>query len=529
MRWWLLVVVVLSVFTTVHGGAIKWMSVFRDGPRNTYRLAEGADLSAIAYGRYEDNLETNGWGRLYIQSNPTSPDEEQMYAAGMLEGALTAHRIYPHFLNINTFFFGNSSAAVPTVLKNWLNAQDKWARANAAAKNATDPYWGLVGGVLAQFDGLVAGYQAVAPKNETLPAMAFTILNGVGDLLDLKSAFIDPEWKKHINPNWIFNTHCSALVKLTGDMSELYTGHTSWFLYSSMSRIAKEYNLLLKNKLAVSKRVIFSSYPAFLESLDDFYITDQKLVVSETSLSIFNKELYSIVRANSNVLLSWQRTLVSNRMSTTGAQWANTYSKYASGTYNNQWLVIDYKQFVPQLEVKNGTLTILEQIPGKIVWDDMTDQLVKGYWPSYNVPYFSPIFDAAGYIEASQTDQIMASYQTCCRANIFRREQGKVDDLDSFKTVLRYNHWQTDPYSQGDPGYSISSRFDLDRIPSMNGGIDTKVTSASHVPFLAFEAINGPTYESQPVFSWAPYEDRPHAGLPTTYDFPFVLHKSLAP
>ena len=34
----------------------------------------------------------------------------------------------------------------------------------------------------------------------------------------------------------------------------------------------------------------------------------------ETSLSVFNESLYTIVRDNTQVLLSWQRTMLANRM-----------------------------------------------------------------------------------------------------------------------------------------------------------------------------------------------------------------------
>lgn len=35
------------------------------------------------------------------------------------------------------------------------------------------------------------------------------------------------------------NGHCSALIKLTGDFSELFFGHSSWFRYQAMLRIMK--------------------------------------------------------------------------------------------------------------------------------------------------------------------------------------------------------------------------------------------------------------------------------------------------
>ena len=36
--------------------------------------------------------------------------------------------------------------------------------------------------------------------------------------------------------------------------------------------------------------------------------------------------------------------------------------------------------------------TVVEQIPGLVVFEDETQQLERGYWPSYNVPYFKVIY-----------------------------------------------------------------------------------------------------------------------------------------
>lgn len=62
-----------------------------------------------------------------------------------------------------------------------------------------------------------------------------------------------------------------------------------------MLGIYKSYAFNLKAAGTVSQRVSFSSYPGFLSSEDDFYITDTKLVVMETTNSIFNLTLYDYI------------------------------------------------------------------------------------------------------------------------------------------------------------------------------------------------------------------------------------------
>jgi len=322
------------------------------------------------------------------------------------------------------------------------------------------------------------------------------------------------------------------LIKVTGDLSNLFAGHTSWYVYQAMLRIGKYYTFALSNPTTAATTVAFSSYPGFLESLDDFYITSQQLIVIETSNAIFNTSLYSIVRDNKHVLLSWQRTLLANRMASSGEEWAQYYSMYNSGTYNNQWIVVDLKRFKRYDEVRHGTLTILEQIPGLIEFGDESRILEKGYWSSYNVPFFDTIYHISGYAEMAKIDPIMSSYDTCCRANIFRRDQHKAITLKGYKDVLRYNDYQHDPYSQGNPGYSISARFDLENLseqPQAFGGYDNKVTDYEMAQNLMFEALSGPTDVQQPSFSWTErnglFTNQSHVGQPNTFAFDYVSFK----
>jgi len=78
--------------------------------------------------------------------------------------------------------------------------------------------------------------------------------------------------------------HCSALIKMTDDMNDIYVGHSSWFVYSAMLRIYKTYKFHLSPDAGIyANTTSFSSYPGTLSSLDDFYINlESKLVMTQS-------------------------------------------------------------------------------------------------------------------------------------------------------------------------------------------------------------------------------------------------------
>lgn len=49
-----------------------------------------------------------------------------------------------------------------------------------------------------------------------------------------------------------------------------------------------------------------------------------------------------------------------------------------SGTYNNQYMVLDLKRVKPKYSLDTETLFIVEQIPSYIEFSDQTDVLRKG-------------------------------------------------------------------------------------------------------------------------------------------------------
>jgi hypothetical protein len=163
-----------------------------------------------------------------------------------------------------------------------------------------------------------------------------------------------------------------------------------------------------------------------------------------------------------------------------------------------------------------------------------------GYWASYNTPYFPTVRSLAGYDDMlREKPQLKDSfdYTSCARANIFRREQGKVKDFESYKHLMRLNQYQTDKLSKGNPSLAIASRKDLDpKAPDCRGATDAKVAQLKDIKGTNAKVItivSGPTTDDQIPFDT--YEAKCIAftpgkyafnGMPKTYNFGWTTYKT---
>jgi hypothetical protein len=302
--------------------------------------------------------------------------------------------------------------------------------------------------------------------------------------------------------------------------------------------------------------VSMSSSPGFLHSKDDFYATPN-LVVLETTNSVFNHSLYEEYITPKSVL-SWQRAAVATGWAGNGEEWTELFSEYNSGSecysglyppvldsscglpatphlllasspaYNNQWMVVDMDVFTPGKPLRPGTLWIAEQIPGTIQSGDVTAVLnATSYWGSYNIPYFTSIYDVSGYPAMFEKYGADYSYSQAPRAQIFRRNESTIASIGDVKLLMRYNNFEADPLSGGNSILgAVAARGDLaSPTPSAFGGVDSKVTANSLMgeTGITVDAICGPTHVQQPVFSFTGrWENVTRAGVPTVFDFEYI-------
>lgn len=499
----------------------KTISVIKDN--GNWKIVKGDDKSAVARGTYVVSRAEKGFNDLTIDTNANFGDDDQMYAAGLIDGYFSGSDIKNHLDNMNAWnleHYLNHAKDYPKSVYDYMEKNLQFVEQSIAA-NPTDPYWTLVGLIMQQVHGITDGYNLVAKKGEEMSFSDMFLYNSFGDMLDLQSVLPGDNEKRQV-PWWIrfrhdpaewhwqwkLRTKCSGLVRYVAGDHDIYVSQSAWFTYGAMTRVMKHFTFNLKHSSVASKTVSFSSYPGFVFSFDDFYETSHGLTIFETTFSNFNDDLWQYVVPTT--VLDWIRITVAVRAATDGPSFKTWFEPHNSGTYNNQWVVVDYNVFATGTGVPKGTLTIVEQLPGNMFIGDMSELLEsQGYFGSYNTPWLQETIELAHVMENAQgNDAFWNSPTECCRANIFARDAPKVDTLDAMKKIMKYNDYKNEPLSKDprtglqDPGASIAARYDL-RPPELKtvcfGQLDAKIGTKETNKQLSFHVQMGPTHDVQPV------------------------------
>lgn len=486
------------------------------------------DLLVVSGGLANEST-TTGWYRFSVTGVKGVPDALMMGGAGFLEGILTSPLIDDAIAN---YAMDTSNKTLMDDLRKWFGDWGVWMRA-LSQEQASDPYRIHLALIFNQIDGLVLGHNAACFKPCTqLDIVDILLLSpSVMDIITVISGS-SPDWTTMPLDEALLlsarTTHCSGLARRTADGDVLF-GHTTWNMYTGMVRIFKSYNFPLQAPNTATATMAFSSYPGALYSGDDFLqMRESGLAVIETTNDIFDNTLYDGLSPQGTVV-TWIRSVLASRMASTAQDWVDIFAKYNSGTYNNQYIVVDYK-LVRQAHgqpLPANSVWIIEQLPGLTVSGDVTEYLNRPgqeYWPSYNIPFFEQIFNKSGYpAMAARSDDF--SYTKCARAKIFARDAPTVAGLDDMLELMQANDYRNDPLSLGSPANAISSRFDLTTSnPFIVGGIDSKITSSALLAENACFAISGPSHQSLPPFAWVgPWASFPHIGQPTVFNFNYTL------
>eukprot|EP00038_Savillea_parva_P017731 m.21411 g.21411 ORF g.21411 m.21411 type:complete len:654 (+) comp3892_c0_seq1:269-2230(+) len=569
------------------------------------------DDDAAATGSYLNTVSTTGWGVLRINTSSDSSASDQAFAAGCVEAKLTVNETYNYWINYMKEEYGGTTP--PPAVVAFLDHQRTWLRAQMLKpENQGDVYWKAMSLVMAQWDGFAQGIQqyATPAQRSILTPSSLYLLCSVGDLetinglvrhdplpvpslatedalpcsslISLQTGPCHNDVSSHaaqlhadITKSTTDNIHTHSNTTNTTNhghqkcVTDIFASQATWRAYYAMLRIYKVYTFAYYP----AKAITIASSPGLLHSKDDF-LSSPQLWVAETTNMVSNASMRQWNLDHSNTTaLSWQRTMVATGWADSGREWVDLFARENSGTYNNQWMVLDAsKVTVGQPLPDTDVLWIAEQVPGLVASMDVTPVLMaKGYWPSYNIAYIRDIYAWSGY-PANRSSPY--GYDGAPRARIFQRDAPNVNTWEGFKRLIRYNDFEHDsicavhdvdghtntPLAESelnrndnhhDPALgrpmgdavvhtqqtgpsgtcAISARADL---PGPHGapfgGIDAKVIKLTSMQAVLgtnqapqVEAQCGPTHDQQPPFSWKAFPNTSHVGLPEVFNFDWVV------
>ena len=489
------------------------------------------DKEAIAYAVYNKSYQRTGWDYLAISSyeknNSKYSDSNKAYAMGYIEGYLTHKSISQNFFNMIRNH--TTDYIMPDNLRDFISKNIEYMTEKAEKNMDHDKYWEHVYYIYKQILGLYDGYIAAVGYDVTGFYEIF-LLNSLTDLDDVSSYYsvnntydFEKMDIEEIREYTMSKSHCSALIKLAEDFSDIWFGHNTWYRYASMLRIFKEYHFVTKNGYEKSKTTAFPSYPGLLFSSDDFYVLDSNLLVMETTNTIYNDSLYDVLKPE--CVLTWLRQVLANRLASSSEDWPEIFKLENSGTYNNQFMILDLNKInLKKKEIPDKSLIILEQLPGYTDTTDVTEYLKNGYWPSYNAAFSEFLYNMTGVNEQIEQKPELVhdiDYNLCSRAQIFKREQKNIKSNKDFERMLRYNDFRNDNLSYNKAYLTIAARYDIgDTKHYCHGATDVKYVSIKELleGKSLIHIIAGPSNDQQPTFSWSNTTCKPYDGGERNYE-----------
>jgi len=483
----------------------------------TAKFFSTEEKDAHAYALWEDSLPEKGWGQMHISTGKNASSSDQMYCAGFLDAYLSSERIYQAY----GLYREQNNAK-----ENWPDGWEDWIQKNinyieANIKEPKNDYWKGMKLIIDQFNGMVDALKQTKPNDQKeIRPIDFWIFQSAGDFDDLESVIAGNQVK---DPE--LTLKCTGMFQFAENYSDIYFSQNTWSDYRDLHRYLKSYNFSVKEFKA--KSISLSTETGHINSIDDYWQADTGLFVLETTMHCFNKTLYGMVKPES--VLTWMRVYYAMLTSDNGKEWTDNFIKENSGTYNNEYMILDGKKFKPSEKPTSDLLWMIEQMPAHYIAKDITEDFVKQNWfPSINTPYFDDIFDMANY--SAQGSDFWTYYKQP-RYLLIKQHQPDIKDYKSFQTFMRWNHYNEEGEANfGEPAQGIEARYDLrpengTKYGKKNhfGGLDSKTSTITRLmKDLSFDAINSPVYENLPAFNFNDWPEISHTGLPAEWRFPWM-------
>ncbi|GFR86205.1 phospholipase B-like protein B [Elysia marginata] len=303
-------IIVLSILSFIEATSKLWV-VF-DTNEQTFQISEQPQTDYVAVASLVNSINQTGWAKLDVttRAGPERKynDSVQAYAAGFVEGHLTRPLMKMHWANTGAWVCPEPLSKQCLQIKRFLRANMEWMLQNIKVSSSSSPFWHHVRLFLEQSAGLQDGFAGMPGKlNLDIEIFSVYLWQVGGDMEDLLNLFASSSDEKINTPDpWATGTgHCSALLRLLPDYSDLYVAQDTWSDFSSMLRVLKRYSFeLIKYPLdtktpAPGNTITFSSYPGVLYSGDDFYTISSGLLTQETTIGYSNSSLNKYIKPTS--------------------------------------------------------------------------------------------------------------------------------------------------------------------------------------------------------------------------------------
>ncbi|KAE9412959.1 hypothetical protein Angca_008600, partial [Angiostrongylus cantonensis] len=294
----------------------------------------------VAAAKWRNSVNTTGWTFLEIETQSRFDPHLQAYAGGYLEGLQS--RVVLHYHIQNTIMnYCNNFTQYCNRMTDFLNENQNFIKKKLGTTDKDDKYWSAVNRTYYQLTGLIDGYEGRPIKPEiTFEIHPILLMNWNGDFYDLEKKL-----NKTRDPvTDLLGGRCSGLIKVAPNNADLFVSQVTMSGYQNMLRVLKLYKFGYELKFFPGHTTSMASYPGLLYSSDDFALMSSGLAVIETTISVFDVSLFNNTKPVGQ-LPTWIRAIVANQMARDAREWCELYARYNSGTYNNQWVVVDYNKF----------------------------------------------------------------------------------------------------------------------------------------------------------------------------------------
>jgi hypothetical protein len=339
-----------------------------------------ADEVPVAWAHYNNTVKKNGWGYLSIGATKDEriSREVKMYAAGFLEGLVSAQQIRDFQHNANALIgsdedrhhaMGNIRELFEKEANTIVHLSNMTTGATLSDANApVDAWWRQARYALLQSWGMLDAYnrQVQQVKGTPMSMVDLLILNSDGETPELETAYDMEEAllrqserenpgednddgtkqsflqrkvqhrsqpkilhsraaREELRRKEIKNLNDKAWRKIkraTGRCSALVRvtqNNSDLMLGHTTFSDYSEMNRIFKYYdfplgEGVAQKIGFSSYPGVAGSTDDYYITDTGLAVTETTISMLTDEPYDKLDDTGAKLPDFMRIMLSTRL-----------------------------------------------------------------------------------------------------------------------------------------------------------------------------------------------------------------------